>query len=182
MSRRCFTTDKTTSANPGLPESGTHADAVLAQTGRRTTRLSMAPFLVDTESTATRAWHGQRPGPTDDVERAIAGFLIQFGRWKLTENVVMNDDRLERIDLVLSPEESVAGQPFHVVGQLSSMYSAIYMVATQSEGGDVSGLRHDVTPGVVGALIPADYFELPDRTLRLWKLIQQPSIGPESEG
>jgi Holliday junction resolvase len=118
---------------------------------------------------------------TDEVEQAIAGFMIQFGRWKLTENVVMDHDRLERVDLTLSPEEPIAGQAFDVIGQLSSMYSAMYMVATQSEAGEVSGLRHDVTPGVVGALIPADYFDRPDRTLRLWKFIQQPSIGPESE-
>jgi hypothetical protein len=36
-------------------EGSDYADAVLAQTGRRTTRLSMAPFLVDTEA-ARRDW------------------------------------------------------------------------------------------------------------------------------
>jgi hypothetical protein len=36
-------------------EGSDYADAVLAQTGRRTTRLSMAPFLVDTES-ARKEW------------------------------------------------------------------------------------------------------------------------------
>jgi hypothetical protein len=118
----------------------------------------------------------------DDVERAIATFLIQFGRWKLSENVVFDDGRLHRVNIVLTPEEPVPGQSLQVVGQLSSMYSAMYMLATQSEAGEVLWLRHDVTPGMIGALIPADYFERRDRVLRLWKLIQQPSIGPESEG
>jgi len=118
---------------------------------------------------------------TDDVERTIAWFLIQFGRWKLTEDVVINDGRLERIDLVFAPEEPVAGQGFEVVGQLSSMYSAMYMLATQTEAGEVLGLRHDVTPGMLTNLIPADYFDRPGRILRLWKFTQQPSAGTDDE-
>jgi hypothetical protein len=39
----------------GLFEGTDYADAVLAQTGRRTTRLNMAPFLVDSEP-ARRNW------------------------------------------------------------------------------------------------------------------------------
>jgi hypothetical protein len=113
-----------------------------------------------------------------DVERRIAGFLMRFGTWKLTTNVA--DDR-QRIDLVFAPEEPVLGQPFEVVGQLSSMYSAVFRLATETEDGQVLGLRHDVTPGVLADLVPSDYFDHPDRALQLWLLRVHPSVGPATE-
>ncbi|WBB53893.1 hypothetical protein [Verrucosispora sp. WMMD573] len=117
----------------------------------------------------------------DEVERTIAGFLIRFGRWKLTEKVVVNDHMVERIDLVFAPEEPVAAQGFEVVGQLSSMYSAMYLLATQSEAGEVLGLRHNVSPGSLAGVVPDEYFERPDRILRLWKFVQLPSTSTDDE-
>ncbi|MGA5308684.1 hypothetical protein [Micromonospora taraxaci] len=115
---------------------------------------------------------------TDAIERKIAWFLMQFGRWRFDKNVITDKGIIRRIDLVFSPKESVPGQGFDMVGQLSSMYSSLYNLSTLTEAGEVLGLRHEVTPGMLGTLIPGDYFDQPNRSLKLWKFIQQPSSTP----
>lgn len=118
---------------------------------------------------------------TDDIELRIAWFLIQFGGWKLTKHVSLNSDGLRRIDLAHAPEEPAPGQPFQTVGPLSSMYSAMFRLATQTEDGRVLGMRHDVTPGILTELIPSDYFDRSDRALRLWRFNLQPPTDPTSK-
>jgi len=122
---------------------------------------------------------------TDEVEQRIALFLIQFGSWEMHEELRYSDDgRPARVDIVLEPtvppESHAITQDFHMIGQLSSMYSTLFTLATMTEQGDVTNLSHEPDPGMLADLIPQDYWRQSDRALPLWRFDMSPSIGPAS--
>jgi hypothetical protein len=70
--------------------------------------------------------------------------------------------------------QQAASQGFVMVGYLSSMYSTSYNWATLDESGEMRKLRHEPDPAVLAKLIPSDYWERPDRVLKLWRLNIRP--------
>jgi len=123
---------------------------------------------------------------TDEVEKRIAWFLMWFGGWEGHKELRCSDDgKPERLDFVVEPsvppEAPEAMQEVQMVGQLSSMYSALFTVATMTPEGEVTRLRHEPDPGMLADLIPSDYWSHPDRALPLWRFHVRPSIGPASQ-
>lgn len=90
---------------------------------------------------------------------------------------------MTHLELVARPplpedEELARPQGFVTIGALSSIYSTICNVATLSEDGDLEHLGHATEPGMIGTLVPADYWSREDRQLPLWMLQVHPSTGP----
>ena len=116
----------------------------------------------------------------DDVDQRIAFMLFRYGRWDVdTPAEVDSAGRITSFTLTAAPpeevREEVARQGFAIAGTLSSMYSAMFNEITLDDDGAVRRLDHHSEPGEFGSLIPTDYFERPDRELRLWVLHQQPA-------
>ncbi len=66
-----------------------------------------------------------------------------------------------------------------LLGALSAMYSAMFTEITLDDDGSVRRLDHHSEPGELGSLIPADYFERPDRQLKLWVFHQEAADGDD---
>jgi hypothetical protein len=116
----------------------------------------------------------------DEVEQRIAFLLFRYGRWEVeTPATVDSNGRITAFALQAAPppeaQEAVRRQGFAIVGALSSMYSAIFNEVTLDDEGAVRRLDHHSEPGEIGSLIPADYFERPDRQLKLWVLQIEPA-------
>lgn len=109
----------------------------------------------------------------DQVERKIAFLLFRYGRWNIeTPAEIDATGRITSIAVLAAPppeaQKEVERQGFAFVGALSSMYSAMFNEITLDDEGAVRQLDHHSDPGELGSLIPADYFEGPDRQLKLW--------------
>ena len=116
----------------------------------------------------------------DEVEQRIAFLLFRYGRWDIdTPAEVDAHGRLTSFTLQAAPPEEaseiVNRQGFAMVGALSSMYSTLFNEITLDDQGAVRRLDHHSEPGELASLIPADYFDRPDRRLKLWVLHQQPA-------
>jgi len=116
----------------------------------------------------------------DEVEERIAFLLFRYGGWEVeTPAEVDSTGRITSFALQAAPPEEarelVERQGFAIVGALSSMYSAMFNEITLDDAGAVRRLDHHSEPGELGSLIPADYFERPDRQLKLWVLHLQPA-------
>lgn len=117
----------------------------------------------------------------DPLESNIAWTLIQYGTWTIEEEQTLSNGGGEvRIDFVAQPpiqeaQELARRQGFISIGTLSSIYSAMFLEATLTVDGVVRHLAHEPVPGMTGALIPRDYWERPDRRLRIWRLEAHPA-------
>jgi hypothetical protein len=119
---------------------------------------------------------------SDEDEQRITETLMQLGGWGVEETAdVTKGDEVVSVDFTHRPVEEESGNPMQIVGALSSLYSAAFNQATLHEDGGVSRLAVDPDPGRMGDLIPADYWDRSDRTLSLWRLELQPSIGPRAK-
>lgn len=118
-----------------------------------------------------------------DLERKIAWSLMLYGSWNLKQKVQLgNDGVITQLDCELEPPEpDEASQGFAMIGPLSSLYSALYNLKTLDEAGDVKSLRSPPEPGVFVDLIPADYWDRPDRALPLWRFELKPSTSTQAE-
>lgn len=116
----------------------------------------------------------------DQLEQNIAWRLMLSGDWRLTQSAQLaSDGKLERIENVFAPETPTEGQEFEIVGTLSSMHAKLYTLATMTEGGEFLALRQEADPEELAELIPPNYWEKPDRVLRLWQFDLQPSRDGE---
>ena len=117
----------------------------------------------------------------DRLEQKIAWWILRYGKWPVTEEPRINSQGgLEAIDLVAQPEEELpADQDFASVGMLSSLYAVLFEEATASPAGRVEGLDHTPKPNELSDLIPADFWDAPDRVLRLWRFNLEP-VDPSS--
>lgn len=115
----------------------------------------------------------------DKLEQRIASLLFRYGRWDIENPAEIDGQgRLTSLAFQAAPPESreiLERQGFAMVGALSSMYSALFNEITLNDEGAVRRLDHHSDPGEIGSLIPADYFERPDRRLKLWVIRLQPA-------
>lgn len=120
---------------------------------------------------------------TDLQQQKIAWFLMLHGQWLPTEQPVIEDGRLVRIDHVFRPvvpddkefAEAISDQGFALVGSLSSMYSNAYNDVTLTEDGEIRMLRHEPDPGALAALVPSDYWDNRESdALPIWRITQDP--------
>jgi hypothetical protein len=123
----------------------------------------------------------------DRAEKRIAWFLMLYGRWQGSERAELSDNgHVRRVVFESTPDEEnaeeAARQGFGLVGHLSSMYSTLYNWATLEDSGEIRKLRHEPDLAVLANLIPSDYWERPNRALRLWRfnLLPQKDAGVES--
>jgi hypothetical protein len=117
---------------------------------------------------------------TDHREREIAMALMMYGSWPQEWAIRANDGRpLTGLDLVARPipeeQEQAEKQGFATIGRLSSLYSTIYNAATLGEDGEVEHLGHTVTPGLMGGLIPENYWSRSEHALPLWVFEAHPA-------
>lgn len=122
----------------------------------------------------------------DPVEQRIAFVLFRFGNWPIdTPAGLDSNGKLASVTLEAAPPEEVrdmvARQGLAMVGALSSMYSALFNEITLDDEGAVRRLDHHSEPGELGSLIPTDYFECPNRNLRLWVLHLQPTSPDQQD-
>lgn len=116
----------------------------------------------------------------DEVDQRIAFVLFRFGGWPIHTPVELDaEGKVVSFALKAAPPEDVRAmverQGFALVGALSSMYSTMFNEITLTDEGAVRQLDHQSEPGAVGSLIPADYFDRPNRELALWLLHLQPA-------
>jgi hypothetical protein len=111
------------------------------------------------------------------VERTIAFQLMLFGGWPLNEKSTIDNGRLVRHDYEFGPHDPEgveAKQGFSVVTSLSSLHATRYTFTTLVED-RFEALRLEPEPGALSAIVPADYWERPHRSLQLWLFQIHPS-------
>lgn len=106
---------------------------------------------------------------TDEEEKKIAFYLIQFGTWieKETEAIV-TDNKLFGMKFVYSPE-SKEEPNFATIGHLSTMVTNGFRNHTVKNG-DVVALKLGLDPSAFKVLIPQDY---KGQNLPLWRFVIQ---------
>jgi hypothetical protein len=106
----------------------------------------------------------------DSLERRIAWWLLRFGTWEIDQELRYDSDgNAASIDLIASPPQYDEEQGFAFIGWLSSLYAALFNEKTLSAEGQVRELEHQPRPEELAELIPDDYWEQPDRVLKLWR-------------
>lgn len=109
----------------------------------------------------------------DETERKLAMFLLWFNQWQSRQEADVDGTTLRRVSFICEPEERTPGQGFEIVGKLSSMYTRWFDTATRDGDGRVSALQMAVEPGILPALLPAD-FASPRLPLWRFTLTTQP--------
>lgn len=79
---------------------------------------------------------------TGKSEQDLVYFMMMFGQWEVHDHVVLDGDKLDRLVFEAAPPEPVPGQPFELIGSLSSMYSNWFDLATRDAEGHVLGVGY----------------------------------------
>lgn len=117
----------------------------------------------------------------DDLESNIAWTLLRYGTWDVEEEQRPRDGGPGwHVEFVARPRlaearELAENQGFVGLGALSSIYSSMFNEATLSDEHAVEQLGHEPVPGMVGSLIPDDYWDRTDRRLPLWRFDVRPA-------
>ena len=107
-------------------------------------------------------------------EQHILWRLMLYGGWEEETPVEIVDGTLVSVPFLLLPTEAceLVSQPFAMHAPLSSIYSKMFNDVTLGDQGEVTGLRIDIDPGALAALIPDDY---KGEVFRVWRFHQEPS-------
>lgn len=110
---------------------------------------------------------------THEEEKRIAFYLMRYGRWSETEApTTLVDGRLMGFAFVSSPDEEPRDdQPFHMLGDLSSMVSSAFRELTVGDDG-VFSLDVKYDPAFFELKIPEGY---KGDALPLWQFLIQPN-------
>lgn len=113
---------------------------------------------------------------TDEEEKKIAFYLIQFGTWlERDTEAIISDNKLLGMKFVYSPQ-SQEEPNFAIIGYLSTMVTNGFRNHTVKNG-DVVALKLGLDPSVFKVLIPQDY---KGQSLPLWRFVIQ--SNPDFEG
>lgn len=113
---------------------------------------------------------------TNDEEKKIAFYLIQFGTWVERETeAIVSDNKLLGMKFVYSPENQEEPN-FAIIGHLSTMVTNGFRNHTVKNG-NVVALKIGLDPSVFKVLIPQDY---KGESLPLWRFVIQ--SNPEFKG
>ncbi|ELI6428525.1 hypothetical protein AAFX19_02535 [Vibrio harveyi] len=109
-----------------------------------------------------------------DKEKELLNLFAMYGKWAETDvlPVVVDDDRLIGIKYKFEPEE-YSENGFDHLGQLSSMISSTYKMATE-ENGSVVAIETTREAKSFSIVIPEDY---KSKLLPLWRFRLQPNKG-----
>ena len=111
----------------------------------------------------------------DEYERNLAFYLMSYGMWPDSEpEARIEDGKLISFDFLAAPVESIPGQGFEFIGDLSGMISRRYNDLTTSNG-EIDRLSPSNEPDSLGILIRTDY---KGKFLPLWRFHQQPNYNP----
>ncbi|MEJ1961768.1 MAG: hypothetical protein WDO56_09550 [Gammaproteobacteria bacterium] len=115
---------------------------------------------------------------TDPTEQRIAWFLMNNGRWSVTETPAEFDGpRLTAVSFVLTPPERAnPGEKFEIVGSLSELVSRQFDGATTQEG-EITSIAPHAEPSDFGVVIPEGFR---GTALRLWQFEIHPREGEVS--
>lgn len=122
----------------------------------------------------------------DELESNIAWTLLRYGTWEVEEEQRSRESGPGwHIDFVARPRleearELAERQGFIGIGTLSSIYSSVFHEATLNGEKVIEQLGHEPAPGMIGSLIPDDYWDRPSRRLPLWRMDVQPASRPGS--
>jgi len=110
---------------------------------------------------------------TDPTEQQIAWFLMNNGRWHVTDSEAEFDgERLIAARLVMTPiERANPEQDFEIVGRLSELIARQFDDATTLEG-EITNISPRSDPSSFGVAIPENF---KGTALRLWQFDLQPS-------
>jgi len=106
-----------------------------------------------------------------DIAFQLVLYLSQSGKWKESENVIIEDKKVSAIEYLYEPHGDVNDQGFEIIGNLSSIISSKYDSSTTSEG-EVIKISPDCDPRDFEVFIPNDYI---GEFLPLWRFILQPN-------
>ena len=107
-------------------------------------------------------------------EQRIAMALMLFGNWNESSRLYYTDKHSREIDYVefsYSPDECNGEQGFNFVNSLSTIISRQYGQLTAPDG-KVERLTPDVSPGMLGFVVPESYHS---EALPLWRIHQEPN-------
>ena len=109
-----------------------------------------------------------------DKEKELLNLFAMYGKWSETEviPVVVKGNRLIGIKYKFEPEE-YSTNGFDHIGQLSSMISSTYKMATE-ENGSVVAIETTREAKSFSIVIPDDY---DSKLLPLWRFKMQPNKG-----
>ena len=83
--------------------------------------------------------------------------MLMYGDWGAEDSVDVQDGALRGVAVVAEPKEPVPGQGFEFVGRLSSLYTRLFLDATQDEGGQVASLDTEPRPGFLPTRLPRNF-------------------------
>ncbi|TWX65949.1 hypothetical protein ESZ36_16735 [Colwellia demingiae] len=109
-----------------------------------------------------------------DKEKELLNLFAMYGKWTETEALpVVSQNRLISIKYKFEPEEEYSENGFDSIGQLTSMISSAYKMATEDNGSVVAieTVREAKSFSIV---IPEDYSS---KLLPLWRFRLQPNKG-----
>jgi hypothetical protein len=118
----------------------------------------------------------------DPLEKKLAWFLIRHGRWaEVKKDNMGKSGQLESVDYEYFPQtpdddsaEIIQSQGMAIIGSLSTLGTQRFLEATTTESGAIRALRDEPEPAQLAQLVPGDYWDQPDRALRLWRFIVDP--------
>jgi hypothetical protein len=109
---------------------------------------------------------------SDNLEKAIAFYLMRFGNWNEQESeAIYKDEAFKGVRFTYSPDFPREEQQFSMIGELSSMISSSYSEQTTYER-SVIALDTKLEPTVFSVEIPDGY---KGNELPLWQFIMQPN-------
>lgn len=110
---------------------------------------------------------------TDPKEQQIAWFLMNNGRWRVTDSEAEFDgERLVAAKFLVAPlERANPDQDFEIVGSLSELIARQFDDATTVEG-EITNISPESDPSSFGVEIPENF---KGTALRLWQFDLRPS-------
>ena len=111
---------------------------------------------------------------TNKFEQKLAWFIMLYGRWEKSEKIAhVENDKLQYVEMAISPAEPVEKQGFDIIDSLSSMLSRQYVEHTSSKG-EIRKLIPSMQPDEMGVFIPQNY---KGDVLHLWRFELQPNYN-----
>lgn len=112
---------------------------------------------------------------TDPLEKKLAFYFTRFSKWVESEEEALVEDAdlvALRFTYAPDPEMVTEGQPFQMLGSISSMISRAFAEQTTEEG-EVIAITATTEPNELGVLIPENY---EGKGLPLWRMTTRPNL------
>lgn len=109
----------------------------------------------------------------DELDQKIAFYLMRFGRWTQIAKAVLKGEKLFGVTFISRTDNVFEGQPFAIIGEMSSMIADAYSEYTIA-GGIPFALDISADPCDLMLSIPKDFRS---EQLPLWRFSIAPNVG-----